>query len=151
MKSWVESANSAETDFPLQNLPCGVFSLKDEEPRCGVAIGAMILDMAGLEAAGVISAGEDPVFDVPFWNDFMELGADAWAGFRAALTELLADGSDYRAEVEPFLVPMTAARLHMPFLVSEYTDFYASRDHAVNVGSMFRDPANALPPNWPTP
>ncbi len=148
LKSWVESANSPPTDFPLQNLPCGVFSLAGEEPRCGVAIGAMILDVAGLEAAGVISAGEDPVFDVPFWNEFMELGPEAWAGFREALTALLADGSEHRAEVEPFLLPMDAAQLYLPFLVSEYTDFYASRDHAFNVGSMFRDPANALPPNW---
>ena len=148
MKSWVESANSAETDFPLQNLPCGVFSANGEEPRCGVAIGAMILDVAGLEAAGVISAGEDPVFDLPFWNEFMELGPEAWAGFRDALTTLLAEGSEHRAEVEPFLLPMDTAQLYLPFLVSEYTDFYASRDHAVNVGSMFRDPANALPPNW---
>ena len=148
LKSWVESANSPPTDFPLQNLPCGVFSLAGEEPRCGVAIGAMILDVAGLEAAGVISAGEDPVFDVPFWNEFMELGPEAWAGFREALTALLADGSEHRAEVEPFLLPMADARLYLPFLVSEYTDFYASRDHAFNVGSMFRDPANPLPPNW---
>ena len=102
LKSWVESANSTTTDFPLQNLPCGVFSLAKEEPRCGVAIGDLILDVTGLEHAGFISAGEDPVFDVPFWNEFMELGADAWAGFRAALTELLADGSDYRVAVTPF-------------------------------------------------
>ena len=146
--SWVASANSAATDFPLQNLPCGVFSTGDEEPRCGVAIGDMILDISALEAAGILSAGEDPVFDVPFWNEFMELGPGAWSNFRAALTELLAEGSSYRASVEPHLVPMAKARLYLPFLVSEYTDFYASRHHAFNVGSMFRDPANALPPNW---
>ena len=148
LKSWVQSANSATTDFPLQNLPCGVFSTADEEPRCGVAIGDMILDLAGLEAAGILSAGEDPVFDVPFWNEFMELGPDAWAKFRGALRELLAEGAREHAAVEPYLVPQSGARLYLPFLVSEYTDFYAGRHHAFNVGSMFRDPANALPPNW---
>jgi fumarylacetoacetase len=144
----VESANSATTDFPLMNLPCGVFSLGGGEPRCGVAIGDFILDMTGLEQAGILKAADEPVFDVPFWNEFMALGPEAWAACRSALTELLAEGSAHRPQVEPFLVPMAAAALHLPFLVSEYTDFYASRHHAFNVGSMFRDPANALPPNW---
>jgi len=148
IRSWVESANAPDCDFPLNNLPCGVFSTGAEEPRCGVAIGDRILDLAALEAAGILKVAEDPVFDLPFWNDFMDLGPGAWADFRAALTALLAEGSDHRREVEPHLVPMAEAELYLPFLVSEYTDFYAGRHHAFNVGSMFRDPANALPPNW---
>ena len=76
-RSWVESANTATTDFPLMNLPCGIFSTGEEEPRCGVAIGDMILDVAGLEAAGILKIADDPVFDVPFWNEFMELGPPA--------------------------------------------------------------------------
>ena len=80
-RSWVESANREGADFPLNNLPCGVFSEADEEPRCGVAIGGMILDVARLEAAGILKVAEDPVFDVPFWNEFMELGPEAWADF----------------------------------------------------------------------
>lgn len=147
-RSWVESANAEGADFSLNNLPCGVFSVGDEEPRCGVAIGDFILDVAGLEAAGILKLGEDPVLDVPFWNDFMEAGPQVWAAFRQALRDLLAEGSDHRRQVEPYLVPMAGAGLHLPFLVSEFTDFYASRHHAFNVGSMFRDPANALPPNW---
>ncbi|MFO1175818.1 MAG: fumarylacetoacetase [Paracoccaceae bacterium] len=147
-RSWVESANVAETDFPLNNLPCGVFSTNGEEPRCGVAIGEMILDVAGLEAAGILKPADEPVFDVPFWNEFMELGPEAWFGLRAALTELLREGSDHRRQVEPFVVRQRDARLHLPFLVSEYTDFYAGRHHAFNVGTMFRGPENALPPNW---
>ncbi|MBS0564147.1 MAG: fumarylacetoacetase [Proteobacteria bacterium] len=147
-RSWVAGANVAETDFPLNNLPCGVFSTSGDEPRCGVAIGEMILDVAGLEAAGILKVAEDPVLDVPFWNDFMDLGQGAWSGFRAALAELLREGSDHRAQVEPFLIRQQEARLHLPFLVSEFTDFYASRHHAFNVGTMFRGPENALPPNW---
>ena len=148
LRSWVASANSPETDFPLNNLPCGVFSLGDEEPRCGVAIGDMILDVTGLEADGILKVADDPVFDVPFWNDFMELGPKAWAGFRSAVTELLTEGSAHRAEVEDHLIPKSEAVMHLPFLVSEYTDFYAGRNHAFNVGTMFRGPENALPPNW---
>ena len=147
-RSWVESANTATTDFPLMNLPCGIFSTGEEEPRCGVAIGDMILDVAGLEAAGILKIADDPVFDVPFWNEFMELGPPAWAAFRSALRALLREGSDHRGEVEPHLVAQADARLHLPFLVAEYTDFYAGRNHAFNVGTMFRGPENALPPNW---
>ena len=148
MRSWVDSANTPETDFPLNNLPYGVFSTGADEPRCGVAIGGMIVDVAALEAAGVLAAADEPVFDLPFWNDFMELGPQAWAAFREALSGLLAEGSGRQAEVEPHLVPMADATLHMPFAVAEFTDFYAGRHHATNVGTMFRGPENALPPNW---
>jgi fumarylacetoacetase len=147
-RSWVDSANAPDGDFPLNNLPCGVFSTGGEEPRCGVAIGDMILDVTGLEKAGILKVAEDPVLDVPFWNEFMELGPEVWAGFRAALKELLREGSDHRGEVEPFLVTQAGARMHLPILVSEYTDFYAGRNHASNVGTMFRGAENALPPNW---
>ncbi|MGG7645192.1 fumarylacetoacetase [Rhodovulum sp. YNF3179] len=153
LQSWVESANSAETDFPLNNLPCGVFSVSDGTPRCGVAIGDMILDMAVLEEAGLVTPDEVAVFDMPFWNDFMELGPKAWDALRARLIELLkADGDpalrDDAALREKALVPMAEADLHMPLVVSEYTDFYAGRNHATNVGTMFRGAENALPPNW---
>lgn len=148
MRSWVDSANTPDTDFPLNNLPYGVFSTGADEPRCGVAIGERIVDVAALEAAGVLTVADEPVFDLPFWNDFMELGPEAWAAFREALTGLLADGSARQAEVEPHLVPMADATLHMPFAVAEFTDFYAGRHHATNVGTMFRGAENALPPNW---
>ncbi|MBI1219827.1 MAG: fumarylacetoacetase [Rhodobacteraceae bacterium] len=147
-KSWVTSANDPATDFPLNNLPCGVFSLDDEEPRCGVAIGDMILDMAGLEADGVLTLADDPVFDVPFWNEVMERGPATWASLRARLTALLSADAPDQAACLPHLYRQADATLHLPFLVSEYTDFYASRNHAFNVGSMFRDSENALPPNW---
>ena len=147
-KSWVASANSAQTPFPLNNLPYGVFSIDGEEPRCGVAIGEMIFDCAAAEAAGVIDISDTPVLDVPFWNEVMELGPTFWAKLRARLSEILAEGSADHAAAAPFLVPQDQAEMHLPFLVSEYTDFYAGRHHATNVGTMFRGAENALPPNW---
>ncbi len=147
-RSWVASANDADHPFPLNNLPCGVFSTAGTEPRCGVAIGDMILDMAAAEEAGLISLTDDPLFDVPYWNDLMEQGPAVWAALRERLTALLAEGAQERDRVEPLLVPQEGATLHMPFVVSEYTDFYAGKHHATNVGTMFRGPENALPPNW---
>lgn len=148
MTSWVESANNADTDFPLNNLPYGVFSTNSLEARCGVAIGDQILDMAALEEAGVISLGEVPIFDVPYWNDVMEMGPSTWATLRNRLVELLSADAAEQAQVAPHLVPMADAMLHMPMVVSEFTDFYAGRHHATNVGTMFRGADNALPPNW---
>ena len=134
MKSWVTSANTPDTPFPLNNLPYGVFSVGDEDARCGVAIGDMILDMAALETAELIHLDDDAAFDLPFWNDVMELGPDIWAKLRARLHEMLAEGSADQAAIEPYLVPLADARLHMPLMVSEYTDFYAGRQHAQNMG-----------------
>jgi fumarylacetoacetase len=148
MKSWVASANNAETAFPLNNLPYGVFCTDGTEPRCGVAIGDMILDCQAAEESGLVDLGDDPLFDVPFWNDLMEEGPAVWAALRARLTDLLAEGSPDRDKVEPLLVAMGDATLHMPMMVPEYTDFYSGRHHATNVGTMFRGADNALPPNW---
>ncbi len=148
LKSWVTSANAPGHPFPLNNLPCGVFSTGEEEPRCGVAIGDFVLDVAALEEEGLLSLAGGPFLDVPFWNDLMEAGAEVWAVLRAQLTVLLAEGSNDQAAVEPHLAPLAKVDLHLPFLVSEYTDFYAGRHHATNVGTMFRGAENALPPNW---
>ncbi len=147
MKSWVATANSAATDFPLNNLPCGVFSVAGGEPRCGMAIGDFVLDVAALEAEGLLSLG-GPLLDAPYWNDVMEAGPGVWADLRAQVTALLKDGSTKRFLVEDHLVPLAQVTLHMPFVVAEYTDFYAGRHHATNVGTMFRGVENALPPNW---
>ena len=148
LRSWIESANAPDHPFPLNNLPCGVFSLSGEEPRCGVAIGDYVLDVSSLEETGGLSLPGGPLLDVPFWNELMEAGPQAWAALRDRLTEVLAEGADDRAMVEPHLVSRAEVVLHMPFLVSEYTDFYAGRHHATNVGTMFRGAENALPPNW---
>ncbi|WP_284165149.1 fumarylacetoacetase [Frigidibacter sp. SD6-1] len=145
-RSWVESANSPDADFPLNNLPCGVFSTGAEEPRCGMAIGDFVLDVSGLEAAGHLALDGGPLLDVPFWNEVMAAGPEVWASLRAQVTALLAEGAERVAE--PYLHRRNEVELHLPFLVSEYTDFYAGRHHAFNVGTMFRGPENALPPNW---
>ena len=144
-RSWVESANSAETPFPLNNLPYGVFStVADTVPRCGVAIGDMIFDVCQAEKDGVLNLG-GAVFDVPYWNKLMALGPDAWSTLRLYLTDLLSDGSPPRPD---YLIAQSKAKMHMPFQVAEFTDFYAGKHHAMNVGTMFRGPENALPANW---
>lgn len=144
-KSWVESANSAETPFPLNNLPYGVFATDAETmPRCGVAIGDMIFDLCKAEGEGLIDLGV-AVFDVPYWNDAMDLGPEAWTALRARLIELLAEGAD---ALPNYLVAQADVTMLMPFKVAEFTDFYAGKHHAMNVGTMFRGPENALPPNW---
>ena len=147
LRSWLASANAPGCAFPLNNLPCGVFSQGPEDPRCGVAIGDQVLDLAGLEQDGLIRLSDDPVFDLPFWNEAMALGPVAWAALRQKLQTLLAEGAD-PTPLRPHLLPLAEVTLHLPFLVSEYTDFYASRHHATNVGTMFRGAENALPPNW---
>ena len=154
MNSWVESANEPRCDFPVQNLPFGVASFAGGTRRCVSAIGDKIIDLAVLEAAGAISAGTPaPVFCQAALNDFFAAGNAAWARVREDLTGLLlASGKpglkDNAQLREQSLLPMADAVLHLPFQVSEYTDFYAGRQHAFNVGTMFRGPENALPPNW---
>jgi fumarylacetoacetase len=141
--SWVSSANTAQTQFPLNNLPYGVFSQPDGRRRLGVAIGDQILDVAAVADALPVDAAV--LTDPRGWNGVMELGQPIWSALRRALQDLLTDTATPRPEV---LVPMAQAKLHMPFTVTEYTDFYAGKHHATNVGTMFRGPENALPPNW---
>ena len=152
-RSFVASANTAETDFPIQNLPFGVFETDDAPLRVGVAIGDRILDMAAIEAAGLIvpQPGER-VFTQRALNRFMELGPETWLATRLALSDLLdGDNPQLRDDMDlcdRAFVPISDARLLMPFEVCSFTDFYASREHATNVGAMFRGPENALMPNW---
>ena len=148
-RSWIESANAPDTEFPLNNLPYGVYSPgENDRPRCGVAIGDFILDMRAAEQCGLIELRDGPLLDVPCWNGFMEKGIGVWASLRDQLTALLVEGARDRRLIRPLLTPMASAEMHLPFVLSEYTDFYSSRDHAFNVGTMFRGPDNALPPNW---
>jgi fumarylacetoacetase len=147
LASWVESANRPGCDFPLNNLPCGVFSTADSGPRCGMAIGDFVLDLGGLEAAGILRLPYGLLLGLPFWNGVMAAGPEVWADLRAQVSALLVAGGDQAATAR-YLVPLAEATLHLPFTLSEYTDFYASRHHATNVGTMFRGAENALPPNW---
>ncbi len=145
IKSWVTSANDEHTDFPLNNLPYGVYRA-NEGARLGVAIGDQILDVRN--ANDVLELIDPFVAAAPNWNPFMAAGSEVWAEFRAGLMEALKDGSDKQSALENALIPQKGATLLMPIEVAEYTDFYAGRNHAFNVGTMFRGPENALPPNW---
>ncbi|MGR3593349.1 MAG: fumarylacetoacetase [Limimaricola soesokkakensis] len=146
IRSWIASANDPACDFPLNNLPYGVFSTEGGAPRCGTAIGDRILDLHGLEQAGLLEFSGG--LQTGRWNEIMAMGRDTWARLRRELTAMLQEGAEPQERIEPHLVPLAQARLHMPFVVTEYTDFYASRHHAQNVGTMFRGAENALPPNW---
>ncbi|MFN3954149.1 MAG: fumarylacetoacetase [Pararhodobacter sp.] len=148
MKSWLASANQPDCPFPLNNLPCGVFSHDGAAPHCGVAIGDRILDVTAMEAAGLLPLADAPVLQQAEWNGLMALGPAAWKRLRIMLIGFLAEGSELKAQVEAFLRPQAGARMHLPFRVAEFTDFYAGRHHAFNVGTMFRGAENALPPNW---
>src|SRR3954447_26930871 len=153
LKPFVEGA--ADSHLPIQNLPFGIFSTNtDPAPRVGVAIGDQILDLAVLEDTGLLIA--DPtggrVFSWPSLNGFIALGQAVWRETRMSVSELLRhdsprlrDDQDLRARALP---PMAEASLHLPVEIGGYTDFYSSKEHATNVGMMFRDPKNALLPNW---
>jgi len=149
LTSWVESAEEAGTDFPIQNLPFGVFRHpdRDEMPRVGVAIGDSILDVTAARRAellGGIAARAAEACDAPALNGLMALGPVHWRALRLELSRLLRTGSPRR---EDLLVPMERARMLRPAHVGDYSDFYASVHHATNVGSMFR-PDNPLLPNY---
>jgi fumarylacetoacetase len=155
LRSWVASANDAASDFPIQNLPFGVFKRAgaDERSRIGVAIGDQIVDVAACADERLIAA-DAAVADAcrePILNSLMELGRDATHRLRQELSALLRAGSAAferdRAIGSRILVPMSDAELSLPARIGDYTDFYASIDHATNVGSMFR-PDNPLLPNY---
>ena len=141
------------SDFSIQNLPYGIFSTSaSPTPRVGVAIGNFVLDLWELEQDCRIAVGEFGVFSVATLNPFMALAPKVWSKTRARISELLRhdhpelrDNEELRARS---LLPMAEAKLHLPFAVAGYTDFYSSREHATNVGVMFRGKDNALQPNW---
>jgi fumarylacetoacetase len=153
-RSWVESANTARADFPIQNLPFGVFREGDEDAaRIGVAIGDRVLDITALRA-GLFDGDAREAIEAcaePTLNAFMALGPASWSALRARLSNLLdakatQAGANRRA-LEPNLLRMRDVQMVLPAEVGDYTDFYASVHHATNVGSMFR-PDNPLLPNY---
>lgn len=149
-RSWVETANSADTPFPLNNLPYGVFSVDAGDPHMGVAIGDKIFDCHLASAKGLLSVKgyESSTFQASSWNMVMAGGPSQWNALRDRLTEIFEEGSADQSSAEDCMIDLDRATLHMPFDVAEYTDFYAGRHHATNVGTMFRGAENALPPNW---
>jgi len=150
--SWIESANTAETDFPLQNLPMGVFRTVDDPlPRIGNAIGDHILDLAASARAGLLPESLVAACQQPTLNSLMVLGSPAWSALRARLSDLLGADScpvgPVRTRVESCLLPLAEAEMLLPASVGDYTDFYASIFHATNVGTMLR-PDQPLLPNY---
>lgn len=149
LRSWVPGADG-HPDFPIQNLPLGVFSREGEPPRGGVAIGDMILDLTALSASGLLSGEAREAAAAacePALNAMLALGAGPRRALRRSVSALLASGAAERARVEPLLVAMAEATLHLPARVGDYTDFYVGIHHATNVGRLFR-PDNPLLPNY---
>ena len=152
LRSWVESANAPDSDFPVQNLPLGRFRLAgaDEPLRCGVAIGDQVLD---LQLALQLSPWPDGVPELlaPLAAGelaaFMALGRPAWKALRAALSAALAEGSDTAPFLELCLLPQAQAAMALPCRVGDYTDFYTGIHHALTVGKLMR-PDHPLLPNY---
>ncbi|AIS14892.1 fumarylacetoacetase [Pseudomonas chlororaphis subsp. aurantiaca] len=152
-RSWVASAND-HADFPLQNLPLGVFSHKGSAPRSGVAIGEHIFDLEAALDAGLFEGPAKAAVEASRGgqlNAFFELGRPARVALRERLLELLGEGSSLRGKVEALgakLLPLAAdCQMHLPAKITDYTDFYVGIEHAQNVGKLFR-PDNPLLPNY---
>lgn len=154
LRSFVDVAETGH--FPIQNLPFGVFRPKGKpHARVGVAIGDQVLDLALLETRGLFDGPAlrgHRVFDRPALNDFLALGRPAWREARGRISRLLSrdeptlrDDASLRALA---FTPQDQVEMLLPAQIGDYTDFYSSREHATNVGIMFRGPDNALMPNW---
>jgi fumarylacetoacetase len=153
--SWVPSANAADTDFPIQNLPFGVFSrVGDDKSHVGIAIGNHVLDVAACHARGLFSgrsARAAEACTTPSLNALMALGRPAWTALRGRVSELLRsnhrDARTHRQFLEPCLIPQGQVEMRTPADIGDFSDFYASIHHATNVGSMLR-PDQPLLPNY---
>ena len=141
--TWVEGASGSL--FDIDNLPYGVFSHGDEDPRVGVRIGELVLDLAPVAAAEMLDVHH--VFEERSLNALMAEGRQVRESVRTWVTGLLTDPTE-RDLVEPNLVPIAETTLHLPIEVADYVDFYASEHHATNVGRIFRPDGEALLPNW---
>lgn len=152
LTSWVLSANTSFTDFPIQNLPFAVFRRKNsgEYFRGGVAIGDQVVDLAKLNDLGMLTGLAKNALEacsLPKLNVYMSMGKDTWSALRLALSYALRIGSENEAIVADCLVPQSDVEYDVPCNIGDYTDFYTSINHATTVGSLFR-PDNPLLPNY---
>lgn len=150
-KSWVEIPD--KSDFTIQNLPFGIFSISEGRKRVGVAIGEFVLDLSALYDLGFldIEVYAHHHFETNYLNELMKLGKASLTKLRNDISYLLSTECDdlkLSTKRDLFLHPRNKVQMHLPVNVGDYTDFYSSEDHARNVGTMFRDPNNALLPNW---
>ena len=148
---------AADSDFSIHNLPYGIFSdTKDaagnNNRRAGVAIGEQVLDLSVLEAEGLLSLDGGSYFDQPTLNAFIDSGRDNWTKARTIIQTLLSNASETLRDntdlQKKALFKQADVTMYLPVQVPGFTDFYSSKEHATNVGTMFRDPSNALLPNW---
>ena len=154
LKSFIET--DEDSHFPIQNLPYGIFKTKENQnPRSGVAIGEYVLDLSALESIEIfdnIFKGNCNVFSTGNLNLFMSLGRKVWKEVRETLQNLLSSENSFLRDNEDLrkkcLIEMKNAEMCMPAKIGDYTDFYSSKEHATNVGIMFRGKENALMPNW---
>lgn len=152
LKSWVEVPE--RSDFPIQNLPFGIYSTETKSKRVGIAIGESILDLGELKALDLLSnlPFEKDDFLTNYLNPMMGHGKKNITHLRNRISELLSKSnselSSNRDAIKNCLDKQNESKMHLPINIGDYTDFYSSEQHAYNVGCMFRDPNNALLPNW---
>lgn len=138
---------SPNSDFSIYNLPFGIFSVKNEKPRAGIAIGDKIIDLNTLVENGLLDIPIETVSN-QFLNDFISLGKAVTSKVRIDIQAMLCDENSPLKILKIAFVNQADAKMHLPVRIGDYTDFYSSIEHATNVGKMFRDPENALLPNW---
>ncbi len=135
------------SDFSIHNIPFGIFSTQDRSPRAGVAVGKHILDLAAVAELDVFDFNT-ALLEKDTLNDFISLGKEITTRVRKKIQYWLKDDESILAGKPELFVKQSEAQMHMPVAIGDYTDFYSSLEHATNVGKMFRDPENALLPNW---
>ena len=151
-KSWIEV--SKDSDFPIQNIPFGVFITKDDVITIGTRIGDSAIDMGALQQLGYFEGIEltDDMFMQDTLNDFISDGKKTWRLVRNRLSDLFDENNpklrDNKSHRDVIIFNISDIEMLLPVQIGDYTDFYSSKEHATNVGKMFRDPENALLPNW---
>ena len=148
MNTWVQIPQNS--DFTIYNIPFGIFSNNNSNKRVGIAIGDAVLDLAVVAKAGIFKDlnFDTSVFEANTLNDFISLGKEVTTMVREVTQQELCNENSVLRTTENVLIAQNEVTMHLPISVGDYTDFYSSIEHATNVGMMFRDPTNALLPNW---
>ena len=152
-KSWIDIKENS--DFPIQNIPFGVFTNNEDSTTVGVRIGDKAIDLASLQHLGYlkdIKSLEDDVFLYGTLNEFISLGSKTWRQARNRIADVFdkenTELQENKDHIEQIVYDIDDIIMQLPVYIGDYTDFYSSKEHATNVGTMFRDPENALLPNW---